>query len=259
MNRWWLLAVTLCMTASLSAQTQPAAQSAPDEEEPEREPAYVRRISVGISGGGNPWYLIGGGKMNSVTTSPALDTTGETVPKDHYVFGGGLLQFAILENWTVNAGVLYRTAEFEWTRTILSGVDNPNTIKDERSTTTIKDATKARLFDFPLLIRRYNIGRHEYGHRWFIEGGPSLRQVSKIRTKRETTLPGKDTETDSAPTPHKKNVLGVTAGIGGQFIDPIGVRVIPEVRYTKWFGRTFDSLGMKSRVHQLDIMISFSF
>jgi hypothetical protein len=272
----WFLAVLICLSASLYAQNQPAqtpqappqaAKDAPqppadapeEEEAAAEEPVYVRRISIGITGGGNPWYLIGGEKVTTSTTTPPLETTVETNPKDHYVFGGGLLNLAVLETWAVNLGLLYRTAEFESTQTLLAGVDNPNTIRDERTTTTIKDATKARLFDFPFLIRRYNIGRHEYGHRWFLEAGPSLRHVSKIRTTRDFNYPDGTAVQESSPTPHKKNLLGVTAGFGGQFIDPIGVRVIPEIRYTKWFGGTFDTLGLHSRRHQLDIMISFSF
>ena len=268
MNRSWLIVVPLWMTALLSAQSQSAdappastaaAQNAPAEEEWVEEAAYVRRISVGLSGGGNPWYLIGGEKVNSVTTTPPLDTTVETTPKDHYVFGGALLQFAVLENWAVNLGALYRTAEFDSTKTILAGTDNPNTIKDERTTTTVIDRTKGRYLDFPVLIRRYNIGRHEYGHRWFLEAGPSLRYVSKIRTKREFTYSDGTTAEESTPTPHKKNLLGATVGVGGQFIDPIGVRVIPEIRYTYWKGGTFSSQGLNSRRHQLDILVSFSF
>ena len=268
MNRSWLIVVPLWMTALLCAQSQsadtppastPAAQNAPAEEEWVEEAVYVRRISVGLSVGGNPWYLIGGERVNSVTTTPPLDTTVETAPKDHYVFAGALLQFAVLEKWAVNLGSLYRTAEFDSTKTILAGNDNPNTIKDERTTTTIIDRTKARVFDFPVLVRRYNIGRHEYGHRWFLEAGPSLRYVSKIRTQREFTYSDGTTAEESTPTPHKKSLLGATVGIGGQFIDPIGVRVIPEVRYTYWKGGTFSSQGLNSRRHQIDILVSFSF
>jgi hypothetical protein len=269
-NRSWLIVVLLAVTASLCAQSQPAqappaaapapaAQSTPAEEVVTEEPVYLRRISLGVSAGGNPWYLIGGDKIHFATFNPPLDTTVETNPKDHYVFAGALLQFAMLERWAVNVGGLVRTAEFESTQTLLTGTDNPNTIKDERTTTTIKDATKARFLDFPVLLRRYNIGRHEYGHRWFLEAGPSLRYVSKIRTKRDIALPNGTAETESTPTPYKKNVYGITAGAGGQFIDPIGIRVIPEVRYTYWFGETFNSPGLHTRHHQIDILVSFSF
>ena len=71
---------------------------------------------------------------------------------------------------------------------------------------------------------------------------------------------GWDKTTESSPVAgHRKNILGVTAGFGGQLIDPVGIRVIPEVRYTRWFGATFDSPPTLSRRDQLEFMISISF
>ncbi len=268
MNRPWLFALLLCVTTLLSAQDQPAqpapatapaAQPARAQEERQREPVYVRRISLGVTGIGQPRNVIGGGKSEQVTTSPPLDTTVTTSPKAHYTAGGALLQLAIFEKWAVNIGSIYRTAEFTSDKIILAGTDNPNTVKDERTQTGISDTTKARYFDFPMLVRRYNLERRERGHRWFVEAGPSLRWVSKIRTSRAITYPNGDTATESSPTPYRKSIVGGTAGIGGQFIDPIGVRVIPEVRYTRWFGATFDSLGLHSRRDQVEIIISISF
>jgi hypothetical protein len=237
----------------------PAAQDAAAEQQPEQQPAYVRRFSLGVTGIGQPWNVIGGVEENQKMTTPPLDTTVTTAPKAHYTAGGAFLQLALLERWALNIGGIYRTAEFDSTQKILAGTDNPNTAKDERTSTGISDKTKARYLDFPLLFRRYSIERRERGHRWFLEAGPSLRWVSKIRTSREITYPDGKTATESSPTPHKKSILGFTAGIGGQFIDPVGVRVIPEIRYTRWLGATFDSLGLHSRRDQLDIGVSFSF
>jgi hypothetical protein len=267
-NRSWLLAVLLSTTVPLCAQDQPAqtppaktpaAQNAPAEQAPAKEPAYVRRISLGVTGIGQPMNVIPGIKQEQTITTPPLDTTVTTSPKAHYAAGGALLQFAFYDRWAVNVGAIYRSAEFEANTIILAGVDNPNTAKDERTQTGITDKTKARYLDFPLLVRRYNLYHNERGHRWFLEAGPSLRWVSKIRTDRRIDYPNGTSATESSPTPYKKTITGFTAGIGGQFIDPVGVRVIPEVRYTRWLGATFDSLGIHSRRDQVDIVISISF
>ncbi len=246
-----------------AAQAPPAkataSQSIVTAQAREKEPVYVRRISLGITGIGQPRNLIGGAKQEQTTKTPPLDTTVTTTPKAHYAAGGAFVQLAIFQKWALNAGAVYRTAQFESAKTILAGIDNPNTIKDERTQTGVTDTTKARYLDFPVLFRRYNIERLERGHRWFLEAGPSLRWVSKIRTSRRIDLPNGTSNTESSPTPHKSSITGATAGIGGQFIDPLGVRVIPEVRYTRWFGATFDSLGLHSRRDQIDIMISISF
>ena len=55
------------------------------------------------------------------------------------------------------------------------------------------------------------------------------------------------------------NVLGFTAGIGGQFIDDFGIRAIPEVRYTRWMGYPFDSVHGKTRKNQIEIVLTFAF
>jgi len=262
--------VMLAVCASLPAQPQDApvpaagarsAQAAPaEEEEPEREPVYVRLFSVGLTGSAHALMLLRGGRLENETANPPLFTKFETNTKKHYTAGGITMQLAVLERWTLAVSGLARTAEYESFKTFLAGIDNPKTVVDERVSTGITEKTKARYLDFPVLLRRYNIGRHEYGHRWFIQGGPSLRYVGKIRTERELSdKDGKKTTETHPVAGHRKSLLGVTAGFGGQFIDPVGLRVIPEVRYTRWFGATFDSPPTRSRRDQLEFMISFSF
>jgi hypothetical protein len=53
--------------------------------------------------------------------------------------------------------------------------------------------------------------------------------------------------------------LGVTAGFGAQLIDPLGVRVIPEVRYTRWLGLNFDVPAAHSRRDQIEFVFSLAF
>ncbi len=43
------------------------------------------------------------------------------------------------------------------------------------------------------------------------------------------------------------------------FIDDMKIRFIPEVRYTRWMGRTFDTLSTQSRVDQIEGTISITF
>ena len=235
------------------------AQDAPQEEEYEVQTAYVRRLSVGVTGTAIALMLLRGGVEEFQSLDPVLYSKYETNPKEHYVGGGLNLQLALFDRWTLNGNWLYKTAEYESFKTFLAGVDDPKTVRDERVSSGETEVTKARYFDFPVLLRRYNIGRFEYGNRWFIEGGPSLRYVSKIRTKRELNPAEGDNTTDYTPAGHRKSLLGVTAGFGGQFIDPVGVRLIPEVRYTRWLGATFDAPPTRSRRDQLEFLISISF
>ena len=59
--------------------------------------------------------------------------------------------------------------------------------------------------------------------------------------------------------PYKRTTSGITAGFGGQFIDPVGLRVIPEVRYTRWLGLNFDVPGNHSRRDQIEFVFSLAF
>ena len=90
--------------------------------------------------------------------------------------------------------------------------------------------------------------------------GRLLAPSSKTRTTRITTDPAGNVSFDySQQPPFKRTALGVTAGFGGQFIDPVGLRVIPEVRYTRWLGLNFDVPGNYSRRDQIEFVLSLAF
>jgi hypothetical protein len=109
------------------------------------------------------------------------------------------------------------------------------------------------------MLRRFNKGRHDYKHRWFVQTGPSLRYVSRIRTK-NTYVDAKGNQTYDGVLPsYKKAIVGATAGIGGVLIDPVGVRITPEVRYTRWLGATFDAPPTRSRRDQVEFLITIGF
>jgi len=46
-----------------------------------------------------------------------------------------------------------------------------------------------------------------------------------------------------AGSARRRTIRGFVGGFGVQLIDPVGVRVVPEVRYTRWAGRSFDAFS----------------
>ena len=44
-----------------------------------------------------------------------------------------------------------------------------------------------------------------------------------------------------------------------QFMDPLGIHVVPEVRYTRWENPIFDNLTTTMRGNQLEATISLTF
>ena len=56
--------------------------------------------------------------------------------------------------------------------------------------------------------------------------------------------------------PAKRNLFGKVGGLGFKFIDDVGIKVMPEVRYTQWSGRSFDSDSTRSAKRQLEVSIA---
>lgn len=171
-----------------------------------------------------------------------------------------MLQIAILEKWAVNMNAFYRKAEYTYAQTDVAGVDNPNTPLDDRTVTSIDGWTRVRYLDIPVLARFYSKDRHRRGNRWFVEAGPNTRTVRKILTRRITTDTAGNVSYDtSLQPPYKRTITGATVGFGGQFIDPVGLRVIPEVRYTRWLGLNIDVPATHSRRDQIEFVFSLAF
>jgi hypothetical protein len=223
-------------------------------------PAYVRRISAGASLTVPVLNLMKPGSSSFYQETPRLEGSIESTSKHHWGGGGVMLQVAILEKLAVNLNAFYRKAEYEYTETDVAGVDLTSTLLDDRVWTSIEGWTRVRYLDIPVLARVYNLGRHRKGNRWFFEAGPNTRTVRKILTRRITTDEEGNATYNTSLQPHyKRTVLGVTAGFGGQFIDPLGIRVIPEVRYTRWLGLNFDVPATGSRRDQIEFVFSLAF
>jgi hypothetical protein len=94
-----------------------------------------------------------------------------------------------------------------------------------------------------------------------VEGGAAIRRVSRVSTATDTTInDGTLSCCDNTPAPvARRQVRGLVAGAGLQFIDPVGVRVVPEVRYTRWTGTPFDSPSLSIQRNQIEAVISLTF
>jgi hypothetical protein len=239
---------------------QEGTQPPPPQLKDSAPPVYVRRFSFGLTASFFPLTLTRGGKTTQTFTTPALEVRSEAIAKPSWFGGGATLQIALTNRLALNASGLIRKSGFILSTTNLIGFDNPNTVNDERAGIFGREDTRVAYLDFPLLVRRYNIDRQEYGNRWFVEAGPSLRRVWKVRSSRQTEQGGTTTCCDTTPaSPRKSNLFGATVGVGFQLIDDFGIRVVPGVRYTRWFGSAFDTLGARDRRDQIEIHLSLGF
>jgi hypothetical protein len=251
-----LIAAALC-GAVLCAQTQspaPAPQVL-------KSRSYVRRFSAGATLSVLGLRPVPKGSSNIVTSSPPVDSLYSSQDASQRIGYGATVQVAIWRRFTLNSGVFMRRLGYLRDSDIYEGVDNPATTKDDRTHTVRHEDTRTRLFDVPLLVRYYGRDRDEKGPHWFVEGGGVRRQVSHIRTAISSSVNSGDSVCcDVTPAkPAQRSITGLVAGFGVQVIDPVGIRVVPEVRYTRWRGQIFNAFSVSTRADQVEIMLSLTF
>lgn len=228
-----------------------------------KKQVYIRRFSAGATlavYGFKP--MLDGSTTNDTTSPPVVSDLSSkgTDPLGHRFGGGITVQYMVKPKYGIVATGLYHKISFQDIKDNIEGVDNPNTTVDERNFITDTSGTSAKLLDFSLLLRRYDKDRFTKGARWFFEGGGAVRHLSNVRTSTSTVLNGTSSCCKTTPVPvAHKNARGLVGGIGAQFVDDFGIHLVPEVRYTRWLDRSFDSFATKSRRDQIEAMVSITF
>jgi len=246
----------ISLLAFSSLLTPPLAGQAADAPAEEREPAYVRRFSLG----GRLSVLALGSMPESELTrnepvGPAeIKSTLES--KTRRAGGGIAVQVALTERIALSVDLLGRRTGYRKYTETRTGTDNPTTTWDERTLRSSAEQTRANLWEFPVLGRYYTKDRHDYGPRGFFQGGLSVRRAGGVITFTET---GGECCIQIPAALARRYITGVVAGAGVQVMDDFGVKVIPEVRYTRWFSRNFDSPPAQTARHQLEILIGIAF
>jgi hypothetical protein len=257
-------AMCVCGTSVLSAQSTPGTSSSSQDEI--KKGTYVRRISAGATVSFLGLSPLKGGSTTSSTVVNASksETSDINTSVNSKKIGYGLtVQIALTDHFAVAIGgylrrMGYRTSTNLTTFTTTFTGSGSTTTSANTSTT---EETNARLVDIPFLLRFYGKGRHTPGNRWFVEGGGAWRDVRKVSSSISST--------DSAGTvsccttgtiqPAHHNARGLIAGAGAQFIDPFGIRVVPEVRYTRWVNPIFDTATTHTQRNQVEVNLSLSF
>lgn len=227
-----------------------------------KEPVYVRRFSAGVT-----LSVLGLPSMRKdtafvFTELPPVDAVYNTEDISRRVGFGFNVQGAVSERVAVNAGVFIRpNIGYRRFSDIFEGTDNVNTEEDERTHINRREETRFRYYDFPVTLRYYGKDRHDPGPRWFVEVGGALRRVARVRTSIDQQVDDEDMECcDTTPaTPARRTIRGVVAGFGVQVIDPVGVRVVPQVRFTRWGADTFEQPSTFTQRNQVEAMISLTF
>ncbi len=218
-----------------------------------------RRITFGGRLGVLATDLMNTEKFRSSTSSPLVERTLDTQPSASSFGCGVTIEFVVSRRFALLADLLYRRAGYKAGFETVEGVDDEDTDEDERTRSEMLVQTRADYWELPLLGRFYD-GNQRQPVRSFIESGMSVRRVRHIRTFREfTDVDGSIRDDESPVTPAKRTVAGIVLGGGFQLTGGTGVRITPEIRYTRWLGYTFDEAPTRSKRHQVELFLGITF
>ncbi len=271
----------LCGLSLLPAQSNPAPQSTPPSPSnpPSQSPApsssstsssssakstanFIRRFSVGATLTVLGLTTISGGSQTVATTSSVSDvfSTSDASSRIGY---GLTFQAGVTDHFAIAAGAYLRKIGYQITDTTNTTVNivEGGVVVPTVTTTSTHEDTRGRLLDVPVLLRYFGKSRHTPGARWFLEGGAAWRDASNFRTSLDSTDASAVTTCCTFPTTvvTHKSALGYVVGAGLQFIDPFGIRVVPEVRYTRWREEIFNNLSTHTQQNQVEANITLSF
>jgi hypothetical protein len=230
-------------------------------------PAHGQSEAAGTAGGETFWSRFSIGARVSVlfndlmnteslthsTSSPVLKTTTQTTSISNQLGAGGTLEFALLDQLSLAADVVYRKAGYKSSLEIVQGSDNPQTTRNF-------ERTRADFWDIPLTLRLYDGSRRERRSRAFLDLGFAVRRLTNIRTFSEFLRPDNTSSQSQAPAHPRHRVLpGVVLGGGFQLITSSPVKVVPQVRLTRWLGSTFDNPPTQSRRNQFEFVLGIAF
>lgn len=233
-------------------QTTPGSSSSPRiGQGPERNrPPEFRRWGMGVIGS----YVYPFKLMNKGAETTSTGATLTSASGARPVGGGVAGYYYLTKTLSLNLDFIYRRTGYQATDAM-----------DDTLTTSYFSRTRANYYDFPLLAR-YHIARyHLLRAPVFMELGPTWRYVDQITTSTtvDTTLNSAVTSTCCSEVPDRpahRSVFGATAGFGLRLLpDEIGVRIVPEIRYTRWLESTFSSGPTMSAHDQAEVLISISF
>ncbi|MGC4052239.1 MAG: outer membrane beta-barrel protein [Paludibaculum sp.] len=275
------LSMALCLAGAAAADDTEQQQPAPAKTEPASQAggaekpkapvksksglqaadgSYVRRFSAGGSISVIAFPIVPS-KTNDVTINTGLSVNSKTDSTNRRVGGGVNFQATLTNRFAVNVGVMMRRVRFATTDTTYYGTDDTTTTTDERTKMIVERGTRATILDYPVLVRFYSKSHRAPGRRWFYEAGGAFRQVTGIHTIGQTTQTDGTVDCcDEQPLkPTNRIIPGYVVGAGLQMIDEFGIRFVPEIRYTRWARRTFDTQSTRMQTNQVEFVLSLTF
>jgi len=227
------------------------AQESSSTPAPEETPTGIRRFSFGFRVAGYPFNPLHN-KDQNFTTTQAIPATYQIATTNNYlkVGFGPSVEFAVSRRFTLVGELFYHRLDYTETTQISQGTNN----------TGITENTRTTFWDVPLLVRFHSLRDEGVLAHVYFNAGAAYRDATNIKSNIVTNNPnGTTTTSNTAIRPSTKNLAGAVVGSGLRFVDDFGIKVEPELRYTRWFGKTFDSDSTRSSPNQIEVDVAFTF
>ncbi|MCS7315818.1 MAG: hypothetical protein RMI94_11330 [Bryobacterales bacterium] len=188
----------------------------------------------------------------------AYDFNANTTSKSPVMGGGLAFEFRLAKRVRLSSELLFHRLRYESSTATYWGKDDPATGNDDRTQSSVREQTKARLWDLPVLVHYRGLrSSGPLSHVW-VGAGVAGRTISTIRTKAEIKKPdGSSSVQYNATAPARRTLAGIVVALGLRFVDDMNIKVMPEIRFTRWSGSTFSSFTTRSPRSQLEFGVSF--
>lgn len=245
------------LCASAQAQ-QPQAQTPPAAQQTQTQTPSPRRFEFGFRTGALLTTLIPDHTTTRSTSDPAESFTWDSASHSTRWTVGAVGEFFFKERFSTLLEANYRKAGYDDTYTKVRTVTSGSSTSDKASTQY--ESTRAKYLDVPLMVRYYFKDRSEPGARVWVSGGYAVRYATGIKTSWSYTNEAGGVDAwDGNGAPDNRLVQGFAVGVGARLADDLALKVVPEIRYTRWMKRTFDHSATQSNLNQLEIAVSFQF
>jgi hypothetical protein len=223
---------------------------------------FVRRFSAGAT-----LSVVGlslsPGKTNTITNSSTVDTMYQTTGASSRIGYGIIGQVMLTDHFGIAIEGILRRFGYQMNTTVTTTAPEvvSGIVTTVTTSTILHEDTRADLIDVPVMVRYYAHSRHDPGAHWFFDGGGAWRKPESIRTSTDFTNASSVLSccTNTPTAPAHPNSYGIVAGVGVQLTDAFGVRVVPEVRYTRWINPVFHAFTTTTQQNEVAVGFSITF
>ncbi len=219
-----------------------------------------RKYNFGIRVDYIPFRMFNTSTATASTTSPIADYTYTGSTKSPKIAFGPVFEMRLTKHLSIGGELSFHHAKYAQITQKRSGRKDPNAGTDARPVATFTENTKATYWDIPVIVRYRTLIDKRVVRSFYPLAGVVFRHVGHVSTSNE--IVNADASTDyneiKAKASHG-NQIGFTAGIGYRFVDELGIKIVPEIKFTRWMNHTFEGLSYNSNQNQAQVGVGITF